>query len=453
MSICRFVFSALSFTMVAFVSAAASAIVVLDQENSPPPFSVIVGSGLQSFNQIAQTFAVGHTGVLDSIDLSLGVNESASGDVIFSLLPTIGGVPQIATPIYEQVFAANTLQDFSLSEPFSLNVDVSSAGLFVKPGDEYAWALSHSGAGSSNVFVNAAGSYDGGDPFRRSSDVALWSLASGSDRLFRTYVDTDATSGSSLIQPSLVANVDLDTDLGEYVVEPDPFTLVTNQRLAFGVDDRAIIEFPLSSIPANTVLTSARLNLDVNLFTTGGDDFADVPMFGYEGDGFTSANDAAVTADFLGSTGPVMMSGPLSVDLDKEFIEGLVVAGSTLGIAMIGSANSFQTGFDNFTNPPTLTLEYDFLLPGDFNRDGVVDAADFTVWRDSEGQTGPGLAADANGDQEVDALDYAAWVENFGQTTQNVASIPEPGAAMLMALAMAGFYSRCRGGVREHVST
>ena len=53
-------------------------------------------------------------------------------------------------------------------------------------------------------------------------------------------------------------------------------------------------------------------------------------------------------------------------------------------------------------------------LPWDYNKNGVVDAADYTVWRDSVGQTGPGLAADYNGDQVVNQKDYDAWRFHFG---------------------------------------
>lgn len=53
-------------------------------------------------------------------------------------------------------------------------------------------------------------------------------------------------------------------------------------------------------------------------------------------------------------------------------------------------------------------------LKGDYNADGAVNAADYTVWRDSEGQAGPALAADGNHDGTVDALDYAIWEFNYG---------------------------------------
>jgi hypothetical protein len=34
---------------------------------------------------------------------------------------------------------------------------------------------------------------------------------------------------------------------------------------------------------------------------------------------------------------------------------------------------------------------------GDYNGNGVVDAADYTIWRETLEQTGAGLAADGNG--------------------------------------------------------
>jgi hypothetical protein len=52
--------------------------------------------------------------------------------------------------------------------------------------------------------------------------------------------------------------------------------------------------------------------------------------------------------------------------------------------------------------------------PGDYNQDGLVDAADYGVWRDNLGQTGPELRADGNRDNVVDAIDYDIWRNNFG---------------------------------------
>lgn len=57
-------------------------------------------------------------------------------------------------------------------------------------------------------------------------------------------------------------------------------------------------------------------------------------------------------------------------------------------------------------------------LAGDFNRNGVVDAADYTGWRDSRGNNvvANGSGADGNGDGVVNDLDYGVWRTNFGAT-------------------------------------
>jgi hypothetical protein len=96
-------------------------------------------------------------------------------------------------------------------------------------------------------------------------------------------------------------------------------------------------------------------------------------------------------------------------------------------------------------------------LPGDYNRDGIVDAADYVVWRKSLDQTELPLAADGNGDGEVDEEDYAVWRGNFGRlrlTGASVAAaastlpaIPEPPSFLLFLMALVGINpagSMCR---------
>ncbi len=76
-------------------------------------------------------------------------------------------------------------------------------------------------------------------------------------------------------------------------------------------------------------------------------------------------------------------------------------------------------------------------VTGDFNHDGVVNLADYAVWRDSLGTTGTGLAADATGDQLVDAADYLLWKANFTSGTATAAqAVPEPSAATTIALGL-----------------
>jgi len=78
------------------------------------------------------------------------------------------------------------------------------------------------------------------------------------------------------------------------------------------------------------------------------------------------------------------------------------------------------------------------VTPGDYSGNGVIDAADYTVWRDSLGKTGTGLAADGNGDNVVNDADYLIWKQNFGSAGAGAlsdgAAVPEPAAFVLLLI-------------------
>lgn len=58
-------------------------------------------------------------------------------------------------------------------------------------------------------------------------------------------------------------------------------------------------------------------------------------------------------------------------------------------------------------------------LPGDYNQDGIVDAADYTVWRDALGDSVPAYSgADGDGDGFIGQNDYDVWKGQFGETYQ-----------------------------------
>lgn len=107
--------------------------------------------------------------------------------------------------------------------------------------------------------------------------------------------------------------------------------------------------------------------------------------------------------------------------------------------------NAFQISMPAYS-VTTMVLVSDG-LPGDFNRDGLVDAGDFTVWRDSFGQTG-NTAADANEDNIVDNDDYAFWLANFGRSetlgAAGLAQVPEPTTSLLALIAACGLANRRR---------
>ena len=79
-------------------------------------------------------------------------------------------------------------------------------------------------------------------------------------------------------------------------------------------------------------------------------------------------------------------------------------------------------------------------VPGDYNNNGTVDAADYVLWR----KGGP-LANEVDTPGTLNAADYTAWRTRFGNSgsgsgagTSAHAAVPEPSTLVLMILAAAG---------------
>jgi hypothetical protein len=89
------------------------------------------------------------------------------------------------------------------------------------------------------------------------------------------------------------------------------------------------------------------------------------------------------------------------------------------------------------------TLASDEILAGDYNEDGRVDAADYTVWRDKLGSTDP-LPNDAVGGT-IGQGQYDQWKANFGNGGAGSLAgwaVPEP--STLMFALFAGFGVLCQ---------
>jgi len=75
---------------------------------------------------------------------------------------------------------------------------------------------------------------------------------------------------------------------------------------------------------------------------------------------------------------------------------------------------------------------------GDYNGNGIVDAADYVVWRETFGQNvSQGTGADGDSSGVIDELDYNFWRMRFGTvaTGSSVASgtgVPEPTTAAIL---------------------
>jgi hypothetical protein len=86
-------------------------------------------------------------------------------------------------------------------------------------------------------------------------------------------------------------------------------------------------------------------------------------------------------------------------------------------------------------------------VPGDYNHNGQVDAADYVVWRKMQGQSGLGLAADGDNNMVVNQLDYDYWRARYGRTSGSgaatSAAVPEPSViAILIAACTVGLFQR-----------
>jgi autotransporter-associated beta strand protein len=134
----------------------------------------------------------------------------------------------------------------------------------------------------------------------------------------------------------------------------------------------------------------------------------------------------ANTADLYLSTGAFIdlnfTAGPDIVD--SFFVDGISQAAGIWGPvgsgAPLTSPRFVGTGrlrVTTFIAPP---------LAGDFNENGVVDTADYIVWR-----SGLGVA--------YTQADYDVWRTNFGRTagsgaSNNAAAVPEPSSFVLLLL-------------------
>jgi len=102
------------------------------------------------------------------------------------------------------------------------------------------------------------------------------------------------------------------------------------------------------------------------------------------------------------------------------------------GLNMYNSFNDPQSAFFDDLS----LIETTVGVPGDYNGNGVVDAADYVVWRNG----GP-LQNEVATIGTVDAADYDAWRARFGNTSgsgsASAAAVPEPVAIWLALIGMA----------------
>jgi hypothetical protein len=88
---------------------------------------------------------------------------------------------------------------------------------------------------------------------------------------------------------------------------------------------------------------------------------------------------------------------------------------------------------------------------GDYNGNGVVDAADYVRWRDTLNQTvgSPGNGADGDESGTIDAGDYTFWRNRFGNIVSgsgqgSTSGVPEPSLVSLLFMSLLALASAAR---------
>ncbi len=126
----------------------------------------------------------------------------------------------------------------------------------------------------------------------------------------------------------------------------------------------------------------------------------------------------------------------------NETIAGLVLGGVTKAPGIYGSSSSgapLANQFDEFfSGSGTVTVLAPAVLAGDYNNNGVVDAADYVLWRNG----GP-LQNDPIG-PPIGPAQYDQWKANFGKPVSGVGSsnglgqVPEPTTIAMVGLLITG---------------
>jgi hypothetical protein len=161
--------------------------------------------------------------------------------------------------------------------------------------------------------------------------------------------------------------------------------------------------------------------------------------------------------DRLDLTGAATLDGGLGISTLDGYVPTL---GDTFNIlsAADGVVGTFVTieqpsampsglVFDVIYGPTLVRLVVMPELIGDYNMNGVVDAADYAQWRDMLGAAvSPFSGADGDGDGIVDAGDYDVWRAHFGQSAGSSSSlsanasqstfVPEPPTMFVCLIAL-----------------
>ncbi len=360
----------------------------------------------------------GNNGTHTCCDSGINTGTGASPLVLNALMNTTDHLPVVADyqlPAVMQVTSAvipPRLIRTVTGPTASLSVANAVSVVAASGGDELDYQVSASGSVTTNSGTTGVVN-------------ALAAAAAPTIRL--TTATTGAKSGTINVTSSsqAVKNGSFSQNVNFAVVDPAnaSFSTVTDlNTLALDLGAALVgatsptMNFSLANLVTTAGFTSA-LDLDsilssgaASVLTTNLGAFANL-----------AAGGANAFAAQLATTAAGVFSASYTLNLSDENIPG-------------------QT-----TQALTLQLSGRVILGGDFNRDGFVDAADYTTWRDTLGTTvaAIGDAADGSLNGVIDAADYDVWATRFGTSAVVAAStVPEPATILLAMIGVLAGWKR-----------
>jgi Dockerin type I domain len=162
------------------------------------------------------------------------------------------------------------------------------------------------------------------------------------------------------------------------------------------------------------------------------------------GSSYTGSNSGNTTNDADGNFGPAFGSALPTLSRQGVIFTGAATAASTSNVANYAFATNPATVTKN--SGTSFTVVAAPFISGDYNRDGVVDANDYTTWRQTFGSTvsSPFSNADGNGNSTIDAADYVVWRKQVvsggaglgAGDAVSIDTVPEPANLALLTLAI-----------------
>lgn len=262
------------------------------------------------------------------------------------------------------------------------------------------------------------------------TNVSLTAFADPNEVLLLTTADV-----APPVPPSdVLADTSVDTGLANYGEITVTFDAPVENT---GDVDVVIVDVGGSSDPFDLTINGITVTIP-----PGSQDFATDGQIPFDiqtsnqGGPFNSVTQLDAATFTTTSTTSTSQRNFIAVDLDDFGVaDGATITSLTIENPVDGGFDTMAVfGLPEFT--PTI-------LPGDYNGDGSVDAADFTFYRNNLGKSENLLAfgsRDPNNTGEINTADLAFWASQYGNVSAalmgSAVSVPEPGAAALLTLGL-----------------